>query len=647
MGGGHSEVSAGGHAFAGGGHEYRAGTGSSSSSGGSSSNPSAGTDVDLTVTPLPAGITAVRSGGTVWPQLSASTVQASGIGNNLPIFEDTGDGFGGGVWAMDSVTNDLAAAAFDFASGWTADGTVTYTPNAANGPDGAANADRASDGSAVARAVIQRAFVKSVGTLSVFVKDVSGAAPTNPGSIGNMTNSTDTNPVLAVSLGSGTSWRRKFLRFTSATANLGIFPAGAQQGVDNLGDTGAVDLWGMQVTSTTNNERRYKMPLVTGAASGICTLPFPAADLGTVVSSGEMDFEVRIRVPGDTPHFDSSSAIYWAFRFDTPGGECSARWVYNDGTNLRTWIVKINGVDVLQTLAGGTDWPTTMQWLDGDEVVIRVYASATRVRLRVRVNGAIAKDTEVAGNGALTTPTAGWLLSNSTTANNVFKGRCSGYKMYSDHTGMAAQEAANGVVLGDSTFGFVNGNIAVASAIYNITHGRAGKRIGVIAKAGDTIAGQKAKWDASPYKGSSAVTWVAIQVGINDVVGGSTAAAITAAYQGLVDDIAAANPLAKIVTMHMLPADGWASMNAGTQQKWIDVNKNIDGSGSSPVTGAHAIITSVSAALNQHGSLSTTAGQNLLGAAYDTGDHVHENNDGRLLDAAGIVTSLTSLGVYP
>jgi hypothetical protein len=58
-------------------------------------------------------------------------------------------------------------------------------------------------------------------------------------------------------------------------------------------------------------------------------------------------------------------------------------------------------------------------------------------------------------------------------------------------------------------------------------------------------------------------------------------------------------------------------------QKWLDMNEAIRGEGANALTGMDATVTGHTDAMND--------GSGNLAAAYDIGDHIHENEAGREL----------------
>lgn len=587
------------------------------------------------------GVVVTRSGATVYPMLSASTCEA--VGNNLPVWEDRGDAEGGGLWTWDTYTNAIADP-FDFSTGWTQDGGITYTANVAIGPDGGAtNVDRVRDNSAVADQRVYRAGASALQACSVWVRDVSGDAPSAAGQLSDQASAGNVN----VTLGSGTAWRRIRNRGSSGvlSTHIAIFPS-------TLGGTGAVELWGAQRVSGTI-PRWFYLPLAMGgSATGLCTVAMPAADVDNVLGAdGEFDIEARFIADGDISTMVAAigtDAHLW--KFDTPGGELSLRM----GLGYH-WTLMVNGVDRLATAATGT-YASDGAWRDGDEVVVRVHVTPTTCRIRCRVNAAISDDARVGSLSlTLTAPTAGWLGSQGTTVGTSLQSRLTGFRTYTDHTSMLTalngEEGATVVVLGDSTMAVYNGtDFYVAAAMATVAEARAGRRIGNLCRAGDAIAGQMTKWNASQYAGNTSVLAVIMQVGINDVAGASTVAQMTTAYQALISALRVGNAGLKIIAHLMLPADTYSLIDATDEQNWIDLNSCISGvaaGGGAAITGIDTIISAPSITANANGSVGP-AGVNILRPEYEITppDGVHPNRALREILAAADRAALISLGVW-
>ncbi|RST30168.1 SGNH/GDSL hydrolase family protein [Sphingomonas ginkgonis] len=199
--------------------------------------------------------------------------------------------------------------------------------------------------------------------------------------------------------------------------------------------------------------------------------------------------------------------------------------------------------------------------------------------------------------------------------------------------------APSAMSLGDSTIAVYNTYGSVLRSYVDTTLAKTD-----LAVAGNTIAQQRAALDAS--SAAAGAVWLVIQVGHNDLDSTlkSTLQLITE-YQSLVDAARAKMaPGAKILAAKLTPAklrymaaypDGAAS-----QQMAMDLNASIAGTpnpGFPAITGVDGRITSHYDSLND--------GSGNLAAAYDSGDHIHENGDGRAIIGAAWTAALNALGV--
>ena len=187
------------------------------------------------------------------------------------------------------------------------------------------------------------------------------------------------------------------------------------------------------------------------------------------------------------------------------------------------------------------------------------------------------------------------------------------------------------IIVGDSTVSAYSGATAIATLLASIPDVDL-TNITSIADPGDTIAQQKTAWQALSSGARSEAKYVIVQVGLNDLLPSESAATALSRYQDLIDTIASDSPSARIYTSQMTPCkqrliDLYGATDGATSyQKWIDMNTAISGSGDSAITGMYGAITAHVAALdaNSDGNLD---------AEYDTGDHIHENDDARTLIA--------------
>jgi lysophospholipase L1-like esterase len=159
-----------------------------------------------------------------------------------------------------------------------------------------------------------------------------------------------------------------------------------------------------------------------------------------------------------------------------------------------------------------------------------------------------------------------------------------------------------------------------------------------LADPGDTIANQKTVWQSADRDEACVVI---IQVGHNDLSAAKATSTIISDLQDLVDTVAADVPDAKILIATMTPAkqryiDLYGATDGATvYQQWLDVNESIRGNGVSPITGVDGRVSSHTDSLND--------GSGNLDAAYDTGDGIHPNADGRAINGSAYLAGINLL----
>jgi lysophospholipase L1-like esterase len=176
---------------------------------------------------------------------------------------------------------------------------------------------------------------------------------------------------------------------------------------------------------------------------------------------------------------------------------------------------------------------------------------------------------------------------------------------------------------------------AVGMLLYKPDEAKIRGGIYSIAHPGDTASAQKTLFDASPLKTATGVRAFVIQVGVNNVLAGQSAATVLADIQALVTDCAAVAP---VILCQMTPCR--AALSGGQYAVWQAVNDGINGGGATPITGATRIVTGHVEAMGD--------GSNNLKASMNSGDNIHPNALGRQTNANFIRNEgLASLGVLP
>ena len=185
----------------------------------------------------------------------------------------------------------------------------------------------------------------------------------------------------------------------------------------------------------------------------------------------------------------------------------------------------------------------------------------------------------------------------------------------------------NVITSGDSTIAAYAGGAAVATII------KATGTITDISVPGETIAQQLAHWNALSTAVKSAVNYVFIQIGLNDVGAGSPDATII--IQNLKNYFAKVrldSPSGIIVACEMLPCrQRYINFLGETNgeiayQKWKAINASLP-----TITQANKVAT-------VHGWLLNDGKDNLKGE-FDTGDQIHETTNGRKMIAYSWIIS--------
>ena len=617
------------------------------------------------------GLTFTRTGSTAYLQTADGVVESQG--NNVALWEDRNDGAGGGVWGFASYTNDVTDA-FDINNAfWSTVGSPTRTTNVGDGPlVGSGNADSIRDTSAAAAAVVYHSGFTTTPPHrfgSIWLKDGSNPNAPSPQKTGlvhtyPVTNGTSIDARESERLSAGVaSWKRLTTR-THGLGTIGNFciapsawSGSASAGyTENVAGTGETIVWGAQTTTAPAD-----VPLISGSASGnmVIGLSTPA----TLVDSGDFDFEItlvmrqdRWTANGATQNQIPSGYILKATSTD---GELSLR--YDAGTSPKSYyddafILKVRGVDVVSLVGNGSNTELMHGWRNGDKLTLRAWyrVSTGQCGIRLSVNGTCTALTATAGSGtwgktgsttgtALAAPSSAYLLSDG--SSNFFAAQISGVvKSYVLAAGNPPTFAPEFVWVGDSTSAPYLRTICTVSAL--IKNSEAASRQGSlsIACASETIQQQITRWSAIVDK--SKIAAVVIYVGFNNINGSAeSASTVLGRIQTLINTIASDRPTAKIILCQLHPCKTWVATTP-KYQVWQDVNSGINGGTGinttvTPITGAHAIVTSHVATLN-NGS-DDLAYPNYAIASGD----VHPNDWGRIVIANAVRTAMQGLSLLP
>lgn len=559
------------------------------------------------------GVGAARTGGNaiVARGLSTAAVVAAG----LPVYEDRGDGLTFGVWTFPGFTND---ASTDFAT-WTATGTMVRTASVAGAPDGTATAYTINDTDAALASKLSVSLGNGQRSFSVWVRD-NATAPTSPGALMG-------GGSVGAGFGSGASWRRVSAVPTANNASLIVYPAGAATPGPTLttAATGAVDVWMPSSVSfglSPSFIGTADYPAIVGT-TGAATLQLKNMNL---VDTGDLDFSVAsVRMSGSVDLY--SLADVYVFAGASPEGLIALRYTQTGGTSP-SWILTVRGADVLTIPYAG--------FVVGDDVAFRVWyrISTGQAGIAMTINGCTRIVTAATTGSALADTYSAWIGSNLGVSGHSLALWQSWQARFKADVPIALTPEF--VILGDSISTGSHWTNSPGANIYSKTTQRR-TRPGVVSLgiSGDVVSGQKGQWDASAYKGQTNVKAVIIQCGTNDIgLLHSSAATLIAAYQGLVNDIAAANPSARIFASGIAPRR--ASLSVPDYATWQSVNVAIGGGGGTPITGVVPVMSHV-ATMND--------GSDNLAAAYDSGDGLHPNQLGRVVTGLAWRAALIAQGL--
>jgi hypothetical protein len=184
------------------------------------------------------------------------------------------------------------------------------------------------------------------------------------------------------------------------------------------------------------------------------------------------------------------------------------------------------------------------------------------------------------------------------------------------------------LIIGDSTIGYYPQGVNCNNCSDYLQNT---KTVLDLAVTGYNIAKSKTALAGVDVSLKRTIKTVFIHVGLNDCDPSIATATTIAAYQDLVNTIAAAVAVgAKIIGCTMIPfkqalSNRYPGSEAAAYQKWLDVNEAIMGGGASPITGLTLSINSHTTAMND--------GDGNISAQYldVTGPDYHENEVGRIL----------------
>lgn len=570
--------------------------------------------IDLTKQAQPTTITAARTGNTLYLQSSASTLYDSST-LSAALWEDRGDGRGGGTWTLPPFGNDITAP-FDHSigAGWTQFGTLTYSPAAGIGPDGSTPYDEYNDTSTTQRVQIYGTWGAAISEYRAHSEWVRAAAPA-PTAGGALTGWSTGSP--GTNFTTSQTWNRVVTIVNTNPTHAHMGPGSTVPGpVFDLTATGAFDIWGDQSAPNVSVD----VPLVNGSTTA-ATLRVATGSLSKVLANnGDFDVQGSFWTEEPTSLLDNSGYVY---SMSSPSGAFSLR--YDAALNNGTWTFAAKGVDLLTLVQQGSPIGALVSWHTW-------YAPSTGLAgFSLRINGAQDQTagmvTGAAAAGALSTPTAFWVGSNL--GASVLPVR---------HTLLAGTTTTTllgeFVVLGDSICAYHGFNQPITSSfVYSTTEPETRPGIASLAIVANTIAQQQAQYVASPYFGASYVKGFLLQVGINDINAGTSGATVVSSLQSLINLIKTNNPNAKILIALITPDKAYSdTLNVAYYAQWQAANAGIPS-----LTNVDAVITTGSNTLND--------GAGNLQAQYDSGDGIHPNYAGRVVLGAAWRAGLHALGL--
>lgn len=403
---------------------------------------------------------------------------------------------------------------------------------------------------------------------------------------------------------------------TMTTDTAGATPAASGQAVARLRDKSGRGLHATQSTADARGTRALAPPSLAldGVNDGYTTATFPAGTLGAnmdyfvaVKRNAGGNFVLGTAVLGNAPFFAAGGSdpstpaslgagapSYFVNGVEIPGGADITIEQFGAAIPVGTWcVVELHNLDLSAwtVFKFGNSYSFELNGSLGTTVMCEAQPDAVRSQIRQRL---------------------------------------------ADDAGVLPPSYA--VAIGDSTIAAYLGAQPVTNFL---TTSRTVRNIAV---PGHAIADQKAAWLATAER--SRAQWVVIQVGLNDVLQGSTTASLTAQLQDLVNTVRADAPGAAVLVSQLSPMRGRLVADLGdvageaAYQVWLALNAAIAGGGATPITNVQGRVTAHVALLNDGAG-------NLL-PQYDlVDDFIHTTDGGRQIVAQAWMSALTAAGVTP
>lgn len=553
---------------------------------------------DLTSGNVPTGVTVTRTGSDTFYLQRGSSTPSVVASTAVALFEDRDDGHGMGLHSFAAYYN-AAPNPFDIraGTGWTEDGTIT-TAAGLVGPDGSILSTLLTDPSAVVASYVTKtgsgAPANDVyGVTSAWFKDNVNNPPTVDAVLYDAAHYKDT--------GSGSStWRRVWSVWTKSSGatlyeQVAVFPAGGDPAPTAVG---GVHVWGASAV------RQHGRPPLVNGSTGKCiisaTTPSDAR-----LPNGDLFIEGRYINDPSFPVSPYSSNITLG-SIQTAAGISALRW-NAIGT---TFVGYFNdGATFGDENPGNQLYDKEVKWqlfsIAGQSAGFNLWYGGCRFAGQSNV----ARTSPVV-IGAIT---GAWLGSRIGT-DEILPRLMTAWKRNT-----VDPEKCELILMGDSEIAAYGSGLMTGAFIY--TQAEARTRDGILSMAypGQRVDQIKQVWDNSPQLGQSYVKGMIIQLGINDIDQGASAATTISRLQSLVNDINTNNATAKIILSPLTPARAY--LGDTKYAVWQAVNTAIAGGGGSPITGSNLSRIAPWAALND--------GSGNLLSQYDQGDGLHVNQDGR------------------
>lgn len=329
-----------------------------------------------------------------------------------------------------------------------------------------------------------------------------------------------------------------------------------------------------------------------------------AGERSQLVSGGNLTFDLGIRVNRSDNQFSIGDWLGGASVAD------SLRTLYSGDGSTITFYNQSLGGNVGSSFAYGYA-------RSGSYAQIELwYNSGTFIGggIRGRVNGCqISTDASITPTTTLDAYTSAFFLTrdgSSVPQTGQFLVKC---RRKTNNPNLLWAE---GAILGDSIMAENNVPVgtgpqqaAVGALIYTESEAQARAGIYSISHAGDTVANQKTAWLASPmHTRGTILQWIIIQVGINDILAGTSSSTVITSLQDLVTTIAADAPQATIFMGQMTPCKTYLdSQNAAFYARWQAVNTAI----------SNGTITGITPVTSHIALMESSAGSGVLNTAYE------------------------------